>query len=193
MHSKNRDLLLSCPFGLSRLAEESGNLEAVTGKELTGMFLIAKQRGFVSDFKSLWSRRRVTGVQFDKQLVDCSPPEEQNDTTTHSPGTSDVENGASFENCDNSTVANENQTCPNSPCTDPSPSPSPHVTNERLPRYVFDRLIFAGRDLPILLVGCYRPEKETTKICCYGGSQNGVRCFLTCWEYAPPLIPISND
>lgn len=59
MNQKYGDILRSCPYNLSRLAPQIGELEHVTGKELIGMLLLAKQRGRLCGFKDLWSCRRV--------------------------------------------------------------------------------------------------------------------------------------
>ena len=64
-----RDLLLQCPYGLSRIAEGDGPLEFVTGLELLGIFRVAKQFGHLSNFKELFSCRPVTGVEKEEDLL----------------------------------------------------------------------------------------------------------------------------
>lgn len=163
----------NCPYNLSRLAGKTGELEHVTGKELMGMLLLAKQHGRLSGFKHLWSRRRVVGAVLEEQLV---TPGSQ---CSLLPNTASHGLSNDFPLQDTARAA--------SPFTDPSPSPPPHVTRERFlcnkPRFTYYRFSFAGLDLPILGVCYFRPETTKKKICCYGGSFNGERCFLSSWEY----------
>jgi hypothetical protein len=51
MNRKYRDILRNCPYNLSRLVGKHSKLEDATGKELTAMFLPAKQSGRLSRFK----------------------------------------------------------------------------------------------------------------------------------------------
>src|SRR5947207_1814074 len=163
MNQRDRDILESCPFGLSRLTSLDGDtLEYVTGKELIGMLLLAKQHGPFSKFNVVWSLCPVTNVvpkedvsaetdccfkhptmelrNFLDRLVEINADKAQ--TPTRIPHRSEI----------------------NSPFTDPSPSPPPRMTHERFlgnkTRYSYYRLIFAGFKLPILLVGYFEPEAQ---------------------------------
>ena len=172
------DLLKKAPYDLAHLSQENGDLETVTGKDLVGMFLCAKQRGRVSGLKDLWSRRRVTNVEPEDDYIrrvgsiDCTKIAPRiADASTSSP--------------------------PKSPVTDRSPSPPPHAVRRRIfdeqVKYQYYRLSYAGRDVPILVVSCYDGKTTQRKMCCYGGAkeiQDGnkkylERNFLSSWEYTP--------
>lgn len=171
-------LLHQCPYGLSRLAKETGPLEYVTGLEFIGMCACAKQWGNMTHFKILWSWERVI-VENQEELISvdgiktCTKDaKSKNDATT-------VFRGETSE------ITSDDVTPPSSPRTDPSPSPIPQTNKCRTVKFQFYRLIFAGRKLPILVVNCYSPTLTDKKICCYGGwDANGERCFLSCWEYS---------
>ena len=199
-HSNYHEILLKCPFRLSQLAMGHERLEDVTGREIIGMLLLAKQRGRLSGFKKVWSRRPVTGVTL-KQILETSMGSEccpdrgeqtmimsrmslRNFSADNPPETNFETRPES--NSDNIT---RTQSYPDSPSTDISPSPRPAVTRERYlgnnPKFSYYRATFAGRDLPILLVGYFHPEITTKRICCYGGTTKGERCFLSSWEYKP--------
>jgi hypothetical protein len=130
------------------------------------MLLLAKQHGRLSRFNELWSCRRVVIDVLNQGPIlftdDCKsspimPPELSNDDLP-------LQNAMRLA----------------SPFTDPSPSPSPLG---KAPRFQFYRFSFAGFNLPILGIGYFRPETTAYKICCYGGSMNQERCFLSSWEY----------
>ena len=147
------DLLNKLLCGLSNLLQGDGNLEHVRGKDFIGMFLCGKQGTLLSGLKSLWSRRRVKVEKKEEYiaLIDCNGTVSSNDDPQwpNSP--------------------------PNSPVTDRSASPPPHVIRgpavENIVKYQFYRLSFAGRDLPILAISYYDPKVTTKRICCYGGSK----------------------
>jgi hypothetical protein len=167
------DILRNCPYNLSRLMGITGPLERVTGKELIGMLLLAKQNDRLSCFKALWSRRRVNGVVSEEVIPPVSF------TCERTP------NMLSHDLPDDVTPSDATRAV--SPFTDSSPSPRPHVTRERFlcskPKFLYYRLSFAGLDLPILGIGYFHPITTKRKICCYGGSSYGERCFLSSWEY----------
>jgi hypothetical protein len=187
MNQRHRDIFERCPYGLSRLASLDGDtLEYVTGKELIGLFLLAKQHGRLSEFKYIFSLCPVTNVVLE-DVSDCSRPCATLDLTGMP--LRDLLNDKHIAINANSTetpIRMSNRSEPHSPFTDPSPSPPPHTTRERFlgnkTRYSYWRLIIAGLKLPVLVIGYFRPETTTRKICCYGGTLNGERCFLTSWE-----------
>src|SRR5438045_3205134 len=78
MNQKYRDILEKCPYGLSRLASLNGDtLEYITGKELIGILLLAKQHGYGSGYKDIWSRYPVVKVKLDEDVSaqpDCYVP-----------------------------------------------------------------------------------------------------------------------
>jgi len=128
-------------------------------RELTGMLLHAKQTGNLSEYKELWSFRRVNWKGKPEEILsDCKPKDgEQID-------------GAS----DRAEIDR-----PESPCTDRSPSPPPKPGKWKEVKYQYYRVSFATRDLPILLVSYFHPSATSKRICCYGGSEHGERCFLS--------------
>ena len=166
MSQKTRDMLRDCPYNLSRLENLTGNLEEVTGEELAGMFSLASN---TSKYKDLWLHRRVEGAMTEETLLSLAGSHDCTSSHTIS------------ENLHQKDVARVA-----SPFTDPSPSPPPRLTHQTfLPNrvtYRYYRLNFAGLDLPILAVGYFHPEQTSKRICAYGGSRNGERCFLTSWE-----------
>jgi hypothetical protein len=187
MNQRHRDIFERCPYGLSRLASLDGDtLEYATGKEIIGIFLLAKQHGRLSGFKDIWSKCPVTNVV----LEDVSAEEDCSRTIdlTGMPLRNLLKDRHFGVNA-NSTetlIGTSNRSELNSPFTDPSPSPPPHTTRERFlgneTKYSYYRLIIAGLKLPILAIGYFRPETTKKKICCYGGSRGGERCYLSTWE-----------
>ena len=178
-------LLHLSPFGLSRLAKETGPLEYVTGLEFIGMCACAKQWGHITYFKILWSWERVI-VENQEDLISvvgiktCKKDEAKSKNEPMA-----VSRGETPE------TTRDDVAPPSSPRTDPSPSPIPQRYKCKTVKFQFYRLIFAGRKLPILVVNCYTPTSMEKKICGYGGcDENGERCFLSCWEYSPFLIKL---
>lgn len=177
MDPRHIALLQNCPYDLSRLLDiKTGKLEHATGKELMGMFLLAKQHGPLSYFKYLWSRRRVRVPRrlMEEQWItafgsQCFPPSisECSPNTNESP----LQDLTHFS----------------SPLTDPSSSPNRCVARKRLlgnaSQFSYYRFAFAGLDLPYLGIRYLRHKKTRKKICSYGGSLDDERCHLSSWEY----------
>ena len=188
MSQRHREMFERCPYGLSRLAALDGDtLEYITGIELMGILLLAKQHGRLSGYKDIWSRRPVKNVWLEEDLKvegNCCALDSPKDLAGMS--LADVSKDGRHLNSIQTPTRTSNRSAPGSPFTDPSPSPPPHVTRERFigneTHYSYSRAIVGGIKLPILLVGYFHHETTTRKICCYGGSQNHERCFLTSWE-----------
>ena len=165
MEQKFRDMLDKCPYDLSPLARQSqtDKLEEVTGQELGAMFSLASKS---SKYKELWSYER-SEPPVPPELEET--PSGDDCTSNHSSSTM-----SDFDQQNLPRVA--------SPVPDPSPSPGPR--DAYCPEQFYYYLMsFAGLKLPILAVGCFEEEpKSDVFICCYGGSKNGERCFLSGWK-----------
>jgi len=166
MDLRFRKILRKSAFDLSRLENVGGKLDFVTGLELIGMLLMAKQHGPLSRYKEIWSSHPIADPNGLKQkLLESMPPSCRTDDAQTPP----------FER-----IA--------SPVLDATtPSPNPYVARARTsrdePSFSLFRFEFAGLRVPILGVGYYRGKTTHKKICSYGGSEDGERCFLTSWEY----------
>ena len=141
------------------------------------MSSLAKQSGPISHLKKVWTFQRVTGVVKEEDLLradftDCMLEKEELEAE---PGVAHrAETPITSENC---------PAAPESPRTDPMPSPPPQIYECKIHKFQYLRPAFAGRDLPIVMVSCYDPAKPKNKICCYGGRNAvGERCFLKDWE-----------
>jgi hypothetical protein len=166
------DLLQEC--GLSRLAEETGPLEDVTGLEFMKMLKLSMD----PRYQILWSARRVTKVETEEMLISrvgsrrCAKDKPTGD-----------ELAASFardELAETPTTTNP----PNSPITNRSPSPPPRTYRCETQKFQYFRFCFAGRDLPILSVRHYVPGIKRHIICCYGGYDAfGEMSYLSAPEY----------
>ena len=160
-------LLQEC--GLSRLAEETGPLEDVTGQEFLTMLRLAKD----PNYRQLWSRQRVTNVETEEQLASrigrrrCKI----HDSTEDGFGISET-----------STPTTPGST-PKSPIIDRSPSPTPRSYRCTTKKFQYYGLCFAHRPLPILSISCYNPKSTNCHICCFGGSNElGEMVYLSSWE-----------
>jgi hypothetical protein len=167
MNQKFRDMLRECPYDLSRLENLTGDLEHVTGRELVGMFSLGNNN---SPYKELWSFEKRKDVVLQKKIVGSA-----DDCTSYN---SSLTSSEDFIQQDLTRAA--------SPFTDPSPSPPPYATHQPfLPNSTtlrYYRLTFAGKKT-IWAVGYFHPEPTSKKICSYGGSKEGERCFLSSREY----------
>lgn len=172
-------LLMQSPYDLSRFWKESGPIVDLSGMEIVIICLHAKAGQNSPDFSQLFKFVRVTGVEKEEDLI----------------------KRVGFKNCEKHMVSEENphpsaeietlpQTAtedssvhPDSPRTDPCPSPPPHIFQCETPKYQYGRIEFADRTLPFLMVDWYKPGPAKNKICIVGGSRDRDRDFLKTREY----------
>jgi len=167
-------MLRQCRYDLSRLENLSGNLEQLTGKEMAGIFCLAKQN---SGFIELWSSRPMECVEPEETLVvsavsqhslypkDCTTSNDSLHTLSEEFGRQDLTRVAS-------PIPKRSFSPP------PLRNNAPFLPNPTVVRYY--QLSFGGLHLPILAVGYLC--KESKMICCYGGSRGGTRFFLSSRE-----------
>ena len=187
MDPKYIQLLRKCPFDFSRLVGMTGQLEEATGKELTGILLLALQHGRLSQFKDLWSCRPV--------YVTNAASEERRVASSGSQCCGlPLDKGKSNASLLSSSEETRLQDLTPSTSSFKDPISPPHRIarmptclpqqshQEGTPEFLYYRISFAGIDLPFLGIGYNRPTTTKNKICCYGGSWEGERCFLSSWK-----------
>lgn len=189
MLPKYVDLLQEC--GLSRLAEETGPLEDVTGLEFMKMLGLAKN----PRYQVLWSPRRVTKVETEEMLISrvgsrrCAKDKPTGDELAASSTGNELAATAQAEILTPTTT-----NTPNSPITDRSPSPPPRAYRCPTQKFQYSRFCFAGRDLPILSVSHYQGSRKTYIICCYGGYDDfGGMSYMSTTEYLVFLHDETNS
>jgi hypothetical protein len=170
-----QELLRISIYPIEHLASSASPLEQLTLREFAAMCLLAKQRGAIREFKRLWRKYSVIPpVGWEEN------DENSRECTWTSPGIDSQPERPTLDTTQ-------------SPVRDLSP-PAPFRRGRIRfrgngsaalvwPRYRYYRATFAGRDLPVLLVGYCCP---TTKklICCYGGTRDGERVYLSSWRYS---------
>ena len=162
MEPRLRDILRKCPFNLSRLAYISGSVHMFTGLELIGMFLMAKQFGLLSGYKDIWTPHSITDPDgLTQKLLDFVPPACRNRTPC-----------LRWPDQIASPVFDASTQTLN-----PALAEDKHSLPDRL--FYLYCLKFAELNLPILAIGYWQKKKPTHKMCGYGGSGRGGRCFLT--------------
>jgi hypothetical protein len=169
-------------YELSRLAEETGPLEYVTGLEFMKMLELAMH----PDYQILWSRRRVTEVETEEELISrvgsrrCAKEE---------PTGNELAVTVQAE-----TPTQITTDAPNSPVTDRSPSPSLRTYLCTTKKFQYSRFSFADRDLPMLSISYHNPNKQSSFLCTYGGYDDFEEItYLSAPEYLALLHDQTNS
>ena len=170
------ELLRLSIYSIEHLASSASPLEQLTLRVWVAMCLLGKQRGAIRAFKKLWGKYSV------------KPPigwEENDETSCECTSTSrGIDSQPERPTLDATSTSQ-------SPVRDLSPPPPFRRGRIRVggnggaalvgPQYRYYRATFAGRDLPVLLVGYCCPITKKL-ICCYGGTKGGERVYLSSWR-----------
>lgn len=170
------ELLRLSIYSIEHLASSASPLEQLTLRVWVAMCLLGKQRGAIRAFKKLWGKYSV------------KPPigwEENDETSCECTSTSrGIDSQPERPTLD---ATSRSQ----SPVRDLSPPPPFRRGRIRVGgnggaalvglQYRYYRATFAGRDLPVLLVGYCCPITKKL-ICGYGGTKDGERVYLSSWR-----------